>query len=334
MKKIVALLMVLALVAGAFAADVSAKVKLDGNLAAYDGENFSALSIGHALGEDWNPVIALSVEGDNYGASTSFYVNDQIINKNDTPLDPDDDYISDYIIAANQWNIWFKPADAVKLSVGRINKKGNMETIDWWNCLVNWKDEWGYEAEFYLDALTLGFGLHQKAEKFWLAGSDIAGVGSYIDFALNDDSSISAIFDANNSFDTIEFEAGYKGAFGDLGLFVDGAFKLDGGDASFGADFDLTYGADAFTFETYAQFWNAGEDNSLLLWLYGTLNVDPVTLYAKFQDENLLADAFVSTIQLGVNGSVGEMGWDVCAQFDIDDGDFGFSVPVYFTVAF
>ena len=81
MKKIVGILLAGALVVSAFAADVSAKVKVDGSLLNFDGKNFSALKVQHNS-EGWNPDLSLSMNGDRAGASMSFYYGADIVGKN------------------------------------------------------------------------------------------------------------------------------------------------------------------------------------------------------------------------------------------------------------
>ena len=73
MKKIIGILLAGALVTSAFAADVSAKVKVDGSLFNLDKDgNVSALKVEHKS-EGWNPDLSLSINGDRAGASMSFY---------------------------------------------------------------------------------------------------------------------------------------------------------------------------------------------------------------------------------------------------------------------
>ena len=322
MKKIVAILMVLALVAGAFAAEVSAKVRLDGDLFNYnvDSGDMKAIMIGHKGDQDWNPVIATSIEDDNYGASVSFFVGN---------WGPAGNWNEGYFINANQWNIWFKPADILKFSIGRISAASNTDTIDWDRHLSNY-DEWGYQAIFEINALTINLGLHQGAGAYWMAGSDFNGLGVFTNYAL-DNGSITFSVNAENSFDDIAAVFGYKGAFGELGMFVDAAVFYNPAKVGFGADFDISYAADAFGFEAYVAYTDKGA-SALDVLTQATFNVDPVTVYLYFKDENALADVFASEIKLGVNGSVGDVSWDVAADFNT--GSKVFSIPVKFVVSF
>ena len=123
MKKIVGILAAAAVLAtSVFAADVSAKVKLDGKLLNVDTtkekDGVSAVSIGHNTDESWNPVLNMAVSGDNYGASVGFY-----IGKWDYGEDPSkwQGWNHGYGAGLKECKIWFKPIDVLKFDVGRID---------------------------------------------------------------------------------------------------------------------------------------------------------------------------------------------------------------------
>ncbi len=273
MKKIVGILAAAAVAASAFAADVSAKVKLDGSLFDFDGTKdkaaISGLSIKHNTDESWNPVISMSTSSDNAGASVSFYVGAWDATKMGG-------WNHGYGIGAKEWNIWMKPVDVFKLSFGRISASVNTETIDYSNRLFNY-DEWGYQAEYAANGLTLNLGLHTgNPGDNWLSQSinettkaeetNIAGLGVYGAYAA-DFGSICFLFDANNTFKDIKVGAGYKNTFGEVGFFADAALFYTKDRESvkraalkvkdeigFAVDADVKYNKDAFGVEAYARF--------------------------------------------------------------------------------
>ena len=277
MKKIVGILAAAAVLAtSVFAADVSAKVKLDGSLFNFDGTKdkaaLSGVSIQHNTDESWNPVIAMSTSSENAGASVSFYVGAWDATKMGV-------WNHGYGTGAKEWNIWMKPADAFKLSFGRIAAGTNVENIDWSNRLFGY-DEWGYQAEYAADGLTLNLGLHTgNPGDNWLSQkvvknadgtekeeTNIAGVGVYGAYAA-DFGTISFLFDANDTFKNLKVGAGYKNSFGAVGFFADAAMFYEKDRKSvkkaadpvkdeigFAVDADVKYNQDAFGVEAYARF--------------------------------------------------------------------------------
>ena len=250
MKKIVGILAAAAVLAtSVFAADVSAKVKLDGKLLNVDTtkekDGVSAVSIGHNTDESWNPVLNMAVSGDNYGASVGFY-----IGKWDYGEDPSkwQGWNHGYGVGLKEWKIWFKPIDVLKFNIGRIDASLNTDSIDYDTRVYNY-DEWGYQAELAIDAFTLNLGFHMDQGESWLwqeevevkdangttltdangnkiteGKTHVRGLGLKAAYAA-DFGTIIALADFKDTFETIFVGAGYNNQFGDLRLFVDAGFK-------------------------------------------------------------------------------------------------------------
>ena len=246
MKKIVGILAAAAVLAtSVFAADVSAKVKLDGNLLNVDGtkekDGLSAVMIKHNTDESWNPVLSMAVSGDNYGASVGFY-----IGKWDATKMGDSNH--GYGVGLKEWKIWFKPIDVLKFNIGRIDASLNTDSIDYDTRVYNY-DEWGYQAELAIDAFTLNLGFHMDQGESWLwqeaveakdatgniltdalgnkiyeTKTHVRGLGLKAAYAA-DFGTIIALADFKDTFETIFVGAGYNNQFGDLRLFVDAGFK-------------------------------------------------------------------------------------------------------------
>ena len=246
MKKIVGILAAAAVLAtSVFAADVSAKVKLDGNLLNVDGtkekDGLSAVMIKHNTDESWNPVLSMAVSGDNYGASVGFYIGKWDATKMG-------DWNHGYGVGLNEWKIWFKPIDLFKFNIGRIDASLNTDSIDYDTRVYNY-DEWGYQAELAIDAFTLNLGFHMDQGESWLwqeevevkdangttltdangnkiteGKTHVRGLGLKAAYAA-DFGTIIALADFKDTFETIFVGAGYNNQFGDLRLFVDAGFK-------------------------------------------------------------------------------------------------------------
>ena len=296
MKKIVGILSAAAVLAtSVFAADVSAKVKLDGNLFNYDGtkdkDPVSAVMIQHNTDESWNPVLKMATSGDNYGAEVGFYIG----NWDATKMGG---WNHGYGTGLKEWKIWFAPIDNLKLKVGRIDASLNTDTIDYDTRIFNY-DEWGYQAEYSADGLTLNVGLHTgNPGDYWLSQkydakkdetkTNVAGFGVY--GAYNADfGALSVLFDANKTFEDIKAGVGYKNAFGDLNLFADAALfyvkdqksinkdhEAVKDELGLGFDVDVKYNKDAFGVEAYAQFKMAKFKN------YSAVEIDE----EKFDPDN------------------------------------------------
>ena len=246
MKKIVGILAAAAVLAtSVFAADVSAKVKLDGNLLNVDGtkekDGLSAVMIKHNTDESWNPVLSMAVSGDNYGASVGFYIGKWDATKMGV-------WNHGYGVGLKEWKIWFKPIDVLKFNIGRIDASLNTDSIDNDTRLYNY-DEWGYQAELAIDAFTLNLGFHMDQGESWLwqeevevkdangttltdangnkiteGKTHVRGLGLKAAYAA-DFGTIIALADFKDTFETIFVGAGYNNQFGDLRLFVDAGFK-------------------------------------------------------------------------------------------------------------
>ena len=257
MKKIVGILAAAAVLAtSVFAADVSAKVKLDGNLLNVDGtkekDGLSAVMIKHNTDESWYPVLSMAVSGDNYGASVGFYIGNWDygnvkIDDKEYPLNWQG-WNHGYGVGLKEWKIWFKPIDVLKFNIGRIDASLNTDSIDNDTRVYNY-DEWGYQAELAINAFTLNLGFHMDQGESWLwqeavevkdangntltdaAGNKITegkthvrGLGLKAAYAA-DFGTIIALADFKDTFETIFVGAGYNNQFGDLRLFADAGFK-------------------------------------------------------------------------------------------------------------
>jgi len=359
MKKIVGILAAAAVLAtSVFAADVSAKVKLDGKLLNVDTtkekDGVSAVSIGHAAHEAWNPVLKMAVSGDNYGAEVGFFIGKWDYNQ---PADQhvfSESWMHGYGIASTGWKIWFKPIDVLKFDVGQIAENTNQESIDYDTRLFNY-DEWGYKVGFSTNGFTLNVAFHQGADAFWFSQAEngdaiTKGLNVYASYGA-DFGTILAFVDFNDTFRDINAAVGYNNTFGDIRLFVDAGIALDGTKdqkSAFGAGFDVgfKYAKDALYFEAYARWFEKNfevlgkEGDPMYLYFKAKFSykLDPCTLYVYFKDENFMAKKFGATIKAGANGSVGSASWDICAQIDTGKGTNGdklnFAIPVSFSVGF
>jgi len=325
MKKIVGILAAAAVAASAFAADLSAGVRLAGDLFNYDGAtgDVKALMLKNE-NQFWHAPLTLTISSDRAGGTFKFTDGD-----------------NGSAFTTGKWAIWFKPFDVLKVNLGTIDKSMNVETIDYGGRLINY-DAWGASLDVNVDAFSMTLSLITGKGDYWFSkpnGGDVS-VGQLNFYAQYgaDFGTISAMFDAKDKFDTLSFGVGYKNTFDPVTIFVDAAF-YKAATNGIGADFDIVFAQDALNIQAYVQWKatdlsNIGTSSMTLLTLAKfAYTLDKGTVYLYFKDANILASNFKCTIKPGFTGSVGIMNYEIAAQFDIASS-VKISVPVNFKVNF
>jgi len=235
MKKIVGILAAAAMIATTvFAADVSAQVRIAGDIFSYDGTaidkkegkaagSFSALRAATQSQPYWTPYITLSTSTDEAGAEVKF------ITGGDGTTD----------VSIDRSNVWFKPLDMLTIKAGFQGYSMNTETIDWTS--TNGAENWGYALNFAQDAITANV-YAITGNNGWFFKDVVANKGDstspngayindlYANFAYSADfGTISAMFEYKGKNwaadscnpDTIKFGAGYKNTIDALTFFAD-----------------------------------------------------------------------------------------------------------------
>lgn len=366
MKKIVGILGTVALLTSSiFAADVSAKVNLDGSLFNYNSESktISALKLSEGK-QNWNPIFQMSVNGDNAGASMSFY-----------------DSGADTEVKSVNYSVWFKPIDWLKVTVGGFSTNLNQETIDFCNTKTG-IDSTGY-------ALSLSFGGF-SADAFFAPGWSGKNVLKNGDEVISYEDIFSGNFDPSKGVKTeadekvffkkvgnadatfAEFygKLAYAADFGTVNAYIN---TNDGGKGNrdFGIGYANTFGS--VNFFTNVIMWTpefkeikefraevfagTGIDSfGVKAFLYGgaaqndknkkeydpnfgaivklTYGIGGYTPYIYLKDENFLADKFGMEAKIGCTGNLGIMSWDAGINMNFGEKNFTLDVPVNFSVSF
>jgi len=383
MKKIVGILAAAAVAASAFAADLSAGVRLAGDLFNYNGDTgaVQALKLNNE-NQPWQAPLTLSISSDRAGGTFKFW----------------DGTSSSF--TTGKWAIWFKPTDALKVNLGTIDKSMNVETIDYGGRLINY-DNWGASLDVNVDAFSMTLSAVVDNGKYWFTDGTVeraaaadaaykkaydeayatyiknnaaepaypteaektaadtaakaagnaakqaaldgaktaatAELNFYAQYAA-DFGTISAMFDAKDTFKTLAFGVGYKNTFDPVTIFVDAAF-YKGKTNGIGADFDIVFAQDALNIQAYAK-WTADDITNinmstmtLLALAKFSYTLDKGTVYLYFKDADILESSFGCTIKPGFTSSVGIMAYEIAAQFDIASS-VKISVPVNFKVNF
>ena len=369
MKKIVGILAAAAIATSVFAADVSAATKIDGILFSYDNaKTFSLLKEGNGSHIYANPNMTFSVSDDKAGAT--------IMVTSDTDSDSTD-------VRLYKQTIWFKPVDAVKITLGNIDIALNKESIKWTESAYNvgdGPDRAGYAISIGVDAFSLDFGMQAWNEtwfdkkdgvddpsigEFFLKAAysaDFGTIGAFVEFnrmsnwpkvrrsygqwesfyTFADDYvtitgiAESGLFNINPKDGAIKdtvFAAGYRNNFNGLDVFVNFGGYMDDKFEWIRPEIFVGGNVDAFGYKAFVapviyldsdtkdklDFYdmNAFTCQVLVRLQYA---LDAATLYARFDDADILSKKFTSEIRVGAEGSLGCMSYDVWLQINTGKG--------------
>ena len=340
MKKIVGILSAAAvLAASVFAADVSAKVKLDGKLFGLNADkSIDAISIQHNSDESWNPVIAMSVNGDVAGAETSIYMGS---------WGPNGGWNKAYGMGIKTFKIWFSPLDGLKVNLGNVGTNLNQETIDW-SSTQSGVDSEGYGINFNKDAIGIDLIFAPGWGNNWFSkadGQDANVAETYFKFQYNggDIGTINAMFDAKDTFKTLKFGAGYKNNFSGITVFENVLGYVENEKfAKVRSETFASGNVDALSWAVWLPVdINLGDEVTVGVGTTAkaTYNVGPCNIYLYIKTANWLSDNLAKgkdneiIVKPGVTGNVGAMSYEVAVETKIND-PFSLSVPVIFTVNF
>ena len=331
MKKIVGILAAAAIFAtSVFAADISAGIRLEGELFKYNGTNdsISALMIKHN-NQAYHAPMQFAISTDRAGATFQF-------------TDKDGDNVQ-----SATHKIWFKPFDILTINLGGLDMVLNQETIDYGGRLTQMGDYnsgFGYNATLATNGLTFKASLVGGNNAAWFSKGAGDPTVAETDFLVTygaDFGTIGAMAKFTNTFKKIDLEFGYSGKFSDISLFADGAVYLNSTGATsttdLGFDFDIRYAKDAIDAQAYAQLkmptQNINNNITLMTLAKFAYKLDAGTVFVYFKDANVMANSFASTFKLGFDGKVGIMDYEIVAQLDVAS-KVTFSVPVWFKVNF
>lgn len=328
MKKILAIVTMAAMVAGAFAADAAVKVRLDGNLLKVAGGNTQLLEIHHEADQHWNPNLSFSTGSDKAGASFVYYVGNWVQNGG---------WNWGYATATRQWAIWCKPVDALKFNIGHYETNLNQEHIDWSSTST------GCDAEGYgFNVTTNGFDLdvffRNGANSFgnWFYDKD-AGVMApiYIKACYQADfGRIGGVFQFQKN--NMWFAVGYNNNFSGVNAFVNVLGFMTTGFDKLRVEAYADGSVSGLTWQVWVPFdftiaSSTAAVGTTLKLSYGINGVTPY-LYVKTAD--WLASGLAIQIKPGVTGSVGEMAYEFAADINVASGATTFAIPCNFTVSF
>lgn len=150
MKKILSLFILSVLSLSLFAIDFSSSLKINGTLFNY---NNGDKSVGLFKVKNENPLDFISLD---FGITSD--------NAGGYFVLPD---LSKILDSNTEWNVWFKPIEAIKIEAGTISNSLNLETIDDDELsLIKYKD-FGYSVSFAYNKFNLSLALTPGNDQYW-----------------------------------------------------------------------------------------------------------------------------------------------------------------------
>lgn len=369
MKKIVGIIAALAMATAVFAADVSAKVVLNGNLFKYNADkSMSAMDIDKPGAQHWNGLFSLSANNDNAGASFSVWTGEQFSMWHPGIQNGLIGWWNDgKVMLASRWQIWMRPVDGLKLIYGLNGFKLNEEHIRW-SKSDSGAEDYGYSINYSNDGLSIDFALLPGLGTSWMSKADggdaLIGKTAFKFGYSADFGNIGALFVADKSadkdgkvksFNNLKFGAGYSNNFGGVQFFTNILGYMNNDFQKLRAEFYAAGNADAFGWSVFpvveyyaAEGANPWKDDKgkndgpveVFLLAKGTYALDGCQAYFEFadlqgllhfgKDANDWDGGNRANFKFGATGNVDGASWDAGVQLIIGE-KVNFSIPVEFS---
>ncbi len=227
-KSAVVALAIMLISVSAFAADVSASVVMDGNLWGTDG-----LVIGNQNQKDAD-LIQISISDAQFGASFRLWA-PLLNNITTTTTITGVDYAGTLsgtdggIVQLRKANLWLKPIDMLKISIGNVSAGLFTEQLNWWMVpcaasvaqFAGWSPRWNSGAAFDVEG-GLSFEL-TPIEGLFIAAGVAPGYGNSFMFDQDAGAEVDLVVGANTAFGVV---AKYK--IGNIGT-VGASYRYNGG---------------------------------------------------------------------------------------------------------
>lgn len=331
MKKIVGILAAAAVFAtSVFAADISAKVELDGKLFNYDGasKTVSALNVDKPTDQHWNAVFSASVSGDNAGASFVVYSG---------PIISGGAWNTGNDLVGKNWQIWMSPIDGLKFTIGANAANLNQEQITWSGTTLKTEAD-GFGVNYSVAGLSFDLLFTPGLGNNWFEKADgadaVIGRTTFKAAYGADFGTIGLLYVGDNSFDSNTIAIGYSNNFGPVFAFLNAGVIL-GDKIDIRVEAFAKGNAGDFGWAVWLPFDYNGttEKAGLGSIVELTYALGGTTAYFRFNDGNFMADDFAAEFRLGAKGSVGGAGWNIWAQINVAEKT-SFSIPFEFGYGF
>ena len=333
MKKIVGILAAAAIAVSAFAADVSAGVRLEGSLFNYAGGNVTALTLKHN-NQYYHAPIAFSISGEKAGGTLKLTDQDRGNATATTPVE------ADAVIKSSAWQIWIKPIDVLKLTFGCYKNVLNQETIGWYRTDSSIGDDGGKLGSWVVgltpvDGLSIDLLFAEEFGKAWFANNAIGELGLIFKYSA-DFGTIGALFDAKSNFTNLKFGASFAGSAGPVNFFVNALGYYNNTFNKVRVELFGAFAQDALSVKLFVPT-NINLGNAVTAEVGAVFRLDytldACTLFVEIEDGNFLADNFNMSIYPGIKTNVGACAIELGVKLGASSA-FSVDVPVSFQVAF
>ena len=341
MKKIIGILLAGAMAFSAFAADVSAKVNLEGELLNITDGAVKALNINKPSDQHWNPIMNLAINGDQAGDEFAVFTG---------ATESAGSWNTGFGVHVNRFKIWFSPLDGLKFNFGLIGFGLNQEQILWSKSESN-PEGYGYGVSYSNSGFGVDLAFLPGWDNNWLdmpKGGDVAIAETTLKLEYNADfGKINALLDAKETFKDIKFGVGYANNFAGINMFANVLGYVNNGFNKLRVELYAAQNIDAFGWKLFlAPNINLGDAVAVDLQLIARAdyNFGAANVYLLIGGDGLYGRQgckfglvnnkdFTMTVAPGVNGNVGGASWDVSLKFDIVKGSpIIISVPVVFSM--
>lgn len=367
--------------ASMFAVDISSTVKMDTTIVGNNGDAVEFLKVNKKDQKDSDALI-FSASTDKAGGQFQLWYN---FDGTDGQNDYKDWTKAEKGTSAGAWednnlevgphglrirsvNVWFKPIDMIKVTVGNINMESYKERIFWWHGVRGGKDWTGFGGDYIagvgakaeitpIEGLAIEVGVLPGIDTAFISTAKNYGYKGYgvkAKYSL-EALSVTGIF-VDNGKDANKF-AGIGADFGNWGTpyygFANvGLFLNKDGLVGFALDDYISYRIDAFTIQAHIPFVMFKELDSwvpqagkwrpaMFVSVKALYAMDGFTPYLLITNEpdgaanqwKLDDFKFVMTFQPGVTFNVGTAAFDIAARIDVEEGkDVSWKVPCGITV--
>jgi hypothetical protein len=328
-----------------FAADFSAGVRLQGSLFNFGADKTVKLFEEHFENQFYHAPISFAFADDEAGGQLKMSA------------------VTTKEVVADAWSIWFKPADILKVTVGRWSTNLNQEHIGWCNT------DSGIETDGYaLTLATEGFSWDvflASGNGNWFFtkadGADAAIAELYTKVQYGADfGTVNAFFNGINSFKDFRFGAGINLSglpvglwFNFIGSYVAENFQRIRAEADVTATFgsigwelflaggyDMKAGAECCNAFTGVEGWHVGGtygrgEPAAFCGFYTRFNIpgDGMNFYVEIKDGDVLAKDFSMTLKPGLTKNFGCCAFEMAIDATLAK-NVAIDVPVNFKVNF
>lgn len=336
----------LACAASMFAVDISSTVKMDTTIVGNNGDDIEFFKVNKKDQKDSDALI-FSANTEKAGGQFQLWYKFDGTDTTKPDVDIEKQEVSVNGLNVRNVNLWFKPIDSLKVTVGNVNLDSYKEQIFWWHGVYGEKPgSWGAFGGEYIagvgakvefnpiENLALTFAFMPGIDTPWISTAKDSKIKNYAvkaKYSNIADMPISAtvVFADKGDNKIIGIGADYSA--NGLYAFLNANINLnDDGFAAISFDNYEKYAKDAFTVQAHlpVSIFKDGDDMKVGMHatVKGSYALDGCTPYLLISnepdgdagwvfDDNL---KFKMTFQPGVTFNVGAAGFDIAARIDVD----------------